>query len=198
MSDLDKRMSVHHRDPRDDPGALPPSLSPDPFALIPLALRQRLDSGTLEVRRLENAVASLQAALVALDAVFSYYPRLQRVKEHVSSHLKDGVALAEAAQIAAYDPTYFCKWFHEHVGITFVEWLTLFRVQRACQLMCKRDCSVAAVADATGFGSTRTFERAFKKLLGITPQTFVHVMRSVLVLNLATLPTKKRRNFTSL
>lgn len=193
-------MTLRDRDPRsrDDLGALRGTLSPNSYAFVSPPLGGQLDSGTREFRRLENALASLQGALVALEAVFAYYPRLQRVRDHVLSHLRDGVSLADAAGVAAYDPTYFCKWFHGRVGITFVEWVRLSRVQRACQLMSERDSSVAAVADATGFRSTRTFERAFKNLLGVTPQTFVRVMRSVHALDVRTLLTKKRRNVTNL
>jgi AraC-like DNA-binding protein len=197
---IDKEMNLRDRGPRsrDDLGALRGTSSSDALTLVSLLLKGRMDSGTREVRRLENALASLQGAVVALEAVLGYYPRLQRVRDHVLSNLKDGVSLADAARIAAYDPTYFSRWFHGRVGITFVEWVRLSRVHLACQLMSNRDSSVAAVADATGFRSTRTFERAFKNLLGITPQAYVRVMRSVHVLHVATLPTKKRRNFTNL
>ncbi|HEV8713616.1 MAG TPA: AraC family transcriptional regulator [Candidatus Binatia bacterium] len=137
----------------------------------------RYDEG--DVHAFEDAMVSFGGVLDQLEQVFFYYPRLKRVKDHVQNHLRDRVALADAAGVAAYDPSYFCKWFHTHVGITFVQWMKLCRVQSACMILSGRYCSIAELADATGFQSVRTFERAFKSVIGIPPQAFRHLVRSL-------------------
>src|SRR4051812_42981531 len=74
----------------------------------------------------------LAAALAGINhAAFGYYPRFQRVKSFVVSHISQHVSLREAAQLAAYEPTYFCDLFHRRVGIPFSKWLTMTRVSKA-------------------------------------------------------------------
>jgi AraC-like DNA-binding protein len=110
-------------------------------------------------------------------AAFDFYPPLQRLKSHLSEKISAPLSLCEAAQIAHLEPTYFCRLFHERVGVTFRYWLGLRRVDQATNLMERADSPLIQVAADSGFPDFRTFERTFKKHTGLTPREFKALVR---------------------
>lgn len=102
-------------------------------------------------------------------AAFAYYPRLCAVAKYVRAHLKDCITLADASSVAGLEKKYFSVYFRSKVGISFTEWLRLLRVSRAKELMGVREASIPRLAFASGFRDVRTFERAFKQLVGMPP-----------------------------
>jgi AraC-like DNA-binding protein len=100
---------------------------------------------------------------------FIYYPRLEKLRIHVESHIAEPLCLERAANIAGLEKTYFSKFFHDKTGICFRDWLNQVRVSRAFELLKQSDLSITEVAYEVGFQDLRTFERAVKKHLGCTP-----------------------------
>ncbi len=111
------------------------------------------------------------------EAAFAYYRRLRKVREFVESHLSEPISLKDAARIAAYEPTYFCAWFHRRAGLRFKEWVTHARLTKARELVRTTDCPLWEVARITGFPSIRTFERAFKKATQLSPRAYRALVR---------------------
>jgi len=111
------------------------------------------------------------------DAMFFFCPRLAKIKRHVEEHYDEPFTLAQAAEIAALEKTYFCKVFRAKVGISFVDWLARERVKRALLMMTDHDHRITDLAFAVGFGDLRTFERAFKKCVGLTPRQCKNIVR---------------------
>jgi AraC-like DNA-binding protein len=111
------------------------------------------------------------------DAMFFFCPRLAKIKRHVDEHYAEPFTLADAAQIAALEKIYFSKIFKEKVGISFVDWLARERIKRALLMLLNHDHRITDLAFAVGFGDLRTFERAFKKCVGLTPRQCKHIVR---------------------
>ena len=111
------------------------------------------------------------------EAAFAYYPRLRKVREFVESHLSEQISLRDAARIAAYETTYFCAWFHRRSGLRFKQWLTRARLAKAAQLMCTGDRPIWEVSRTVGFTSVRTFERAFKGAMLLSPRAYRALVR---------------------
>lgn len=106
------------------------------------------------------------------ERAFDYYVRLKRVRDFVAENYSDTVTFSEAARVAAMERTYFSTFFREKVGITFSEWLRIFRVLRAIEIMKTSDQTICDIAFAVGFGDLRTFERAFKHYTSQTPSEY--------------------------
>jgi AraC-like DNA-binding protein len=104
------------------------------------------------------------------EFAFFFCPRLARVKLHVDEHYAQPISLGEAAQIAALERTYFCRYFHSKVGVCFADWITRVRIKRALVMLMSHDHGITDLAFAVGFQDLRTFERAFKKFAGVTPR----------------------------
>lgn len=104
--------------------------------------------------------------------VFRYYRRLARVKEYVEGHYAEPLSLPKMAEIARLETTYFSKFFRQKTGMRYHDWLSQTRVQHAVQIMSSQDTSITEIAFAVGFQNLRTFERAFKKYVGVAPRSF--------------------------
>ena len=103
---------------------------------------------------------------------FSYYHRLSAVLQVVTANVATPISLGAAAKLAGLERKYFSAFFRSKVGATFTEWLRVLRVCRAMELMCARDGSITRIAFAAGFQDVRTFERAFKRYLGVSPKVY--------------------------
>jgi transcriptional regulator GlxA family with amidase domain len=106
------------------------------------------------------------------ETALTYYPRLQAVVQYVEAHLKDRITLATAAHVAGLEKKYFSAYFHSKVGTPFSKWLRHTRVLLAKDLMGVRELSIPALAFVSGFRDVRTFERTFKKFVGVPPTVY--------------------------
>jgi len=122
----------------------------------------------------------LAGALVGVPALaqrfhheaFSYYHRLSAVLQVVTANVATPISLGAAAKLAGLERKYFSAFFRSKVGATFTEWIRALRVCRAMELMRDHDDSITRIAFAAGFQDVRTFERAFKRYLGVSPKVY--------------------------
>lgn len=115
-------------------------------------------------------VANLDARVN--DDAFSYYPELRAVADYARAHIRDRLTLKSAASVAGFEKKYFSAFFHSKVGITWTEWLRLLRVVRAMDRMREFEDSIPRIAFGAGFRDIRTFERAFKRYVGVPPMVY--------------------------
>lgn len=139
---------------------------------IPVANAAGVVERSQSPQSVRSRLALLDKVLRDAALVFAYYPRLQRVRDYIRLHWPIRVSVKDAARLAAYDPSYFSYWFHRHVGMTYRHWLKLMRLREACTMMCQREASISEIAEAAGFKSVRTFERAFRCVVGRSPREF--------------------------
>jgi len=112
----------------------------------------------------------------AMVKKFNYYARLRKLAFYVNAKLSERLQLADAARVACMEKTAFSRFFNRTVGITFHDFVQQWRVAVAVDQMLTTDNSLTEIAFATGFQSIITFERAFKKLTGMTPSEFRRVL----------------------
>jgi AraC-like DNA-binding protein len=103
---------------------------------------------------------------------FAYYRRLKRLRQYVLDHLEEPIDLADAARVVSLERTYFCRFFRRMVGVGFRQWLSEIRIQRAEEMLSEHNLAITEVALAVGFRDLRTFERAFKRVAGVTPHAY--------------------------
>lgn len=55
---------------------------------------------------------------------------------------------------------------------SFYEYLDVLRVSKSCELLKKTDMKIIDIALSVGYNSTRTFQRAFHRITGVSPSKF--------------------------
>lgn len=88
----------------------------------------------------------------------------------IQKKYQDPPTLPEAAEICNLSEGYFCRAFHEHTGLRFMEYIHAVRVEHFCQMLSHSDVSITDAAFSVGFNSLSQFNRVFKKLKGKSPR----------------------------
>jgi AraC-like DNA-binding protein len=72
----------------------------------------------------------------------------------------------------------FAARFHDLVGEPPLEYVTRWRITRAAELLKDSDAAMAEVAERAGYASEAAFNRAFKRLEGVTPGAYRRRVRA--------------------
>jgi AraC family transcriptional regulator len=99
--------------------------------------------------------------------------QLQQVANFVDRHLDQDIALAELAALVRMSPSYFSSLFKQSTRLTPYQYVIQFRIERAKQLLRQGELSIADVAHSLGFTHQSHLSRHFKRLVGVTPKTFL-------------------------
>ncbi len=92
-----------------------------------------------------------------------------RILDFVNEHLCTMQSNEELAQTLNYHSYYLNKIFKEQTGISIHQYLIKKRLEKAVQLLCNTNNSIAEIAKACGFDNQRHFSSLFSKKLGCTP-----------------------------
>ncbi len=104
--------------------------------------------------------------------------RLDSIYKYTMDRYHDNITLQDIASHACMTPHAFCKYFKKYTRKTYLNFLNEYRIGEACKkiLSGKYDC-ISAVAYQTGFSSIITFNRVFKKAMGVTPTEYKEEFR---------------------
>ena len=120
-----------------------------------------------ESGRGENARDGLARA-----AALARNPELRAVLQLVASRHDEPLDIAQMARAAHLSPKHFGRKFHAALGLTPMEYLRRFRLNRARDLLASSDQTAGAIARRVGFADEAHFGRAFKREFGLAPGAF--------------------------
>ena len=96
-------------------------------------------------------------------SLISYY-----VKEHHTENL----SLSELAKKLGYDYNYMSRYFHNTFNMSFSNFVNIYRLETAIQLLEETDESICSIALKSGFQSVRNFNHFFKACTNTTPTLY--------------------------
>lgn len=94
------------------------------------------------------------------------------VQKYVNDHYGDKITLQEVAKELYINKHALSLAFKEIVGISFKEYLVLFRLTEAKKLLISSDLSITDIAEKVGYINVNNFIRIFKEKEDITPLQF--------------------------
>jgi AraC-like DNA-binding protein len=95
--------------------------------------------------------------------------QLREVKQFIEMHYQQHTSIVKLSKKAGMNTTTFKKSFKQEFGMTPFTFLTQVRLCKAIELLKNGILSVNQVADATGYQSTSSFIKAFKRYYQHTP-----------------------------
>ncbi|MBX2797324.1 MAG: AraC family transcriptional regulator [Myxococcales bacterium] len=100
----------------------------------------------------------------------SWERRVNRVIDHVRTHLRAELSIATLARVAHASPFHFARTFKAVTGQTVVHFVQRARLERAATLMRARpERQLTEVAHLAGFSSLSDFSRVFRAHYGTSP-----------------------------
>ncbi len=96
-------------------------------------------------------------------------PQIRRLVEFVEANLEHDLTLERLACVAGMSIPHLTTLFRRTMGQSVHAYVMERRVQRARDLLLKRDASIAEVALETGFAHQSHLARWMRRLLGVTP-----------------------------
>lgn len=95
--------------------------------------------------------------------------RLRPVISYVQEHYQEPISIAEIADIAAFQPEYFCRFFKQQTGMTFQTYLNEFRLSKIYADIVQTDTPIYQILEKHGFTNYKVFRRMFAERFHDTP-----------------------------
>lgn len=95
---------------------------------------------------------------------------LREIIAYVNNHYKDSLTLDDMARQTGFSREYFCRFFKQHMGITFLRYVNEVRISHAGRLLSDTDLSISEIMQESGFTNQTLFNRLFKEIYGMTPR----------------------------
>jgi AraC-like DNA-binding protein len=101
-------------------------------------------------------------------------PRIGGVLRSMHEKIEQPWTVGELASLAGMSRSAFALRFKEVVGETPLDYLTRWRVYRAAVLLREGDRKLSEIAHAVGYDSDGSFNKTFKRIVGVTPGEYRH------------------------
>ena len=82
------------------------------------------------------------------------------------------ISLNDVATVVDVSPNYFSAIFSQEMGMTFIEYVTKKRMDKAKRLLKQTDMHTADIALEVGYKDPHYFSFVFKKTQGCTPREY--------------------------
>ena len=124
-------------------------------------------------RRLGRATRTIAVRPPSPSALATYTQRMNRVLDHIDSHIDETLEIAPLARVAHFSPFHFHRIFTAWMGETLGDYLRRRRLEvAAARLAGQHRQPILHIALSVGFGSGEAFARAFKTHFGQTPSAW--------------------------
>jgi AraC-like DNA-binding protein len=98
--------------------------------------------------------------------------RITDALRRIEAEAHEKLALADLARDAAMSPYHFLRRFAQLVGMTPHQFVLQTRLHRAAVRLRRSDEAISAIAFDVGFSDLSTFNRRFRRLMGVSPHVY--------------------------
>lgn len=112
-------------------------------------------------------VASSDAMLSVKNSPF-----ISEALSYMEAHLSDELTLEEVSASVNIESGYFSRVFKKYIGLNFVKYRNLLRIDTAIKMLQETDKSISDIAFDCGFQNIRTFNRVFAQYTQKSPMEF--------------------------
>jgi len=149
--------------------ALGPQLADELVARVEYAIAEPLNESRAAMDGLKAAKLSTRREL---------YRRLERARGFLHEHDCRSVTLREMASVAGLSQFHLARYFKSAFGRSPISYHRALRLARAAELLAAGGCSVAQVAEATGYSDQVALSHAFRRHYGAPPQMWTTLKKA--------------------
>ena len=129
---------------------------------------------------IENSLDSLLICITrlyeysygSLSTPVSQHEVIDELIKYMTANFSNDLSLDFLAQHVHLSREYLSRYFKKQTGKNISEFLTEIRISRAKEMLSTNTFTVEYISEYCGYGCLRTFEKAFKKVTGITASDY--------------------------
>lgn len=91
---------------------------------------------------------------------------------YIHEHYREPITRSDLARIVGYNENYVSHVFTQTLKTNFTEYIRFLRIQDAIALLSDSNLSITQIASLLGFGTIRSFNRAFREETGMSPRDY--------------------------
>lgn len=120
-----------------------------------------------------NIIAALYADnLLEAPTEIALSEKYKKIITYIEENYRSAITLEEIADFCNVSPKYFCRYFKNNFGKTFIDYLNHFRIEKACLQLTETSNSVIKIALDNGFHNVSYFNKCFKGVKEMTPSQY--------------------------
>ncbi|MDR5588300.1 response regulator transcription factor [Clostridium aquiflavi] len=97
---------------------------------------------------------------------------LNPVLTYISENYTEKITLESAANSCNLSIFYFSKLFKKDIGMKFIDYINLYKIEKSKELLENTDMSIINIAVTLGHDESGYFSKVFKRVVGITPSAY--------------------------
>lgn len=123
---------------------------------------------------LASKLWELASLLLQMQNGIAYKPNpyAMAAKEYIAQNFAKNIKISDIANELSLDRTYFSALFKKETGMPPQQYLIIYRLERAAEMLVNGNVAVADAAYAAGYFDTVNFSRMFKKHFGTSPSRY--------------------------
>ncbi len=173
---------IMFHDSTDNLIAITPIHNPSEWYELSVSLQQTIEQHLEQVvivaqRPLIDLATSVSTTyrelLLELNRKASCTPVVLLSQKHIETYYyKEDFSLQDLADMMKISPTYLSRLLKNEIGVSFIEYLTQVRVEKAIQMMSDPTMKLYEVAEKVGYSNQHYFSTTFKKAVGLSPAEY--------------------------
>ncbi|NJD03839.1 MAG: response regulator [Ruminiclostridium sp.] len=138
-------------------------------------LKNEIDNISRKNAEFEELIKKVRSTLPSVEE-YESKPIMSSAVNRVITFLKENynrkISLNEVAEYAFMSPSHFCTFFKQETGCTFIDFLSVIRIDKAKELMQNPELRVYEIADMVGYDDWNYFSKIFRKITGVNPTQY--------------------------
>lgn len=102
----------------------------------------------------------------------TYQSAFMQAVNYIDAHYSDGIKLSEVAEAVGVNPSFLSRTFSKNAGMSLTTYVNVRRVILAANMLKNTTDKIADIAGKVGFGTVRSFNRAFVQHFPVTPAQY--------------------------
>lgn len=97
---------------------------------------------------------------------------IENAIDYINKNYSRKVTITNLANYIGIDRSYLCALFKSFVKLSPQQYLIIFRLEKACDMMKTTNLSVGDISRSVGYSDPLQFSKTFKKVKGLSPKNY--------------------------
>ncbi|WP_168120871.1 response regulator [Paenibacillus sp. HB172176] len=145
------------------------------YLLKPVIKDEFLDLFREVARSIEEETDRRPGARTALASTAVQKDRnayIARAEQFIADNYAEKIRLEDVSELLHVNANYFSSLFKREMGKNFIDYLNEVRIAESRKLLLQTDYKVFEISMLVGYGNFSYYNKIFKRLNGMTPQTY--------------------------